>query len=109
MRQIPKLLRRVCKKANATAACRPVFTRLCPIPRRMKPTLEHSVCEFAGIASFTAPFAKVRARHSRVVELSRIPAASLFSGMGVGAFRPVVRPSPRTSPYLELIDSKLIA
>jgi hypothetical protein len=80
----------VSEEANTAAATGSVLTDLGSVTRGMEPAFEDAVSEVTRVASVAVSFPIIRAGSAGVVVLSRVSAASLLAGMGVGTFSPIV-------------------
>ncbi len=74
----------------------------------MQPALKNAVRKLTIIPLLTHPLPKLRARRPRIVNLARVPAASLLSGVSVRTLSPVMRPPSCALPDLELEHAEMV-
>lgn len=96
------------EETNLSLTILPIFASLGSVPRRVEPTLENSVSEFAVIATCAVPSPEIGADGAGVVVSAGVPAAGLFTRVSERAVGPVVGPAASAPPDLELINTELV-
>lgn len=107
-RENPQLARSVSEEADLSLTVLPIFTSLGSVPRWVKPTLKHPVCELAGVAAATPAAPVLGADGAGVVESPGVAAAGLLAGVSEGAVGPVVAAAASAPPDLELVHAEVV-
>jgi hypothetical protein len=96
------------KEADTTVAAGSILAEASAVLRRVKPALEHPMSILTHVATPAHAFPEVRAWHTAVVILARIPAAGVLPRVHEGALGPVMRVRPGARPDLEGVHPELI-
>ena len=96
------------EKANPASAVAHVLTHAGPVLGGMQPRLEHPMSILTRVSVLASTLPEIGARDTAIEMLSRVSPLRVLSRVGVWAFGPIVRISPRARHDFEGVHPECI-